>query len=122
MTALAVVPLPADPMAVAWPSNSGEDMAQLPEETTDTPTLSAQGDLKSDVRLLAYQVALLDKKLDRFFDEVKNSYATKVDLANVKDDVEKLNNNINWLVKIIIGAIVVALLGLVIVKGGVVPR
>lgn len=97
-------------------------MANLPDETTDTPTLSAQGDIKSDVRLLAYQVALLDKKLDRFFDEVKNSYATKVELANLKDDVEKLNNNIGWLVKIIIGAVVVALLGLVIVKGGVVPR
>lgn len=97
-------------------------MPTLPEETTDTPALSAQGDLKSDVRLLAYQVAQLDKKLDRFFDEVKNNYASKTDLKNVKDDVDKLNNNIGWLVKIIIGAVVIALLGLVIVKGGIAPR
>lgn len=97
-------------------------MPTLPEESTDTPVLSGQGDIKSDVRLLAYQVAQLDKKLDRFFDEVKNNYASKTDLKNVKDDVDKLNNNIGWLVKIIIGAVVIALLGLVIVKGGVAPR
>lgn len=97
-------------------------MPTLPEESTDTPVLSGQGDIKSDVRLLAYQVAQLDKKLDRFFEEVKNNYASKADLKNVKDDVDKLNNNIGWLVKIIIGAVVIALLGLVIVKGGVAPR
>ncbi|GJD77019.1 hemolysin XhlA family protein [Methylobacterium gregans] len=97
-------------------------MPTLPEESTDTPVLSGQGDIKSDVRLLAYQVAQLDKKLDRFFEEVKNNYASKADLKNVRDDVEKLNNNIGWLVKIIIGAVVVALLGLVIVKGGIAPR
>ncbi len=97
-------------------------MPTLPEESTDTPVLSGQGDIKSDVRLLAYQVAQLDKKLDRFFDEVKNNYASKADLKNVKDDVDKLNNNLGWLVKIIIGAVVVALLGLVIVKGGIAPR
>ncbi|MFC6047181.1 hypothetical protein ACFPYM_04965 [Methylobacterium hispanicum] len=101
---------------------SGNAMPTLPEESTDTPVLSGQGDIKSDVRLLAYQVAQLDKKLDRFFEEVKNNYASKADLKNVKDDVDKLNNNIGWLVKIIIGAVVVALLGLVIVKGGVSPR
>lgn len=97
-------------------------MPTLPEESTDTPVLSGQGDIKSDVRLLAYQVAQLDKKLDRFFEEVKNNYASKAYLKNVKDDVDKLNNNIGWLVKIIIGAVVIALLGLVIVKGGVAPR
>jgi len=97
-------------------------MAPLPEENVDTPLLSGQGDLKSDVRLLAYQVGLLDKKLDRFFEEVKNSYATKSEMQNVKEDVKKLNDNIGWLVKIIIGAIVVALLGVVLVKGGVAPR
>lgn len=97
-------------------------MASLPEENVDTPLLSGQGDIKSDVRLLAFQVGLLDKKLDRFFEEVKNNYATKAELDGVKDGVKKLNENISWLVKIIIGAVVVALLGLVIVKGGVVPR
>ncbi|KNY21639.1 hypothetical protein [Methylobacterium sp. ARG-1] len=94
----------------------------LPDETTEVPLLSGQGDLKSDVRLLAFQVSLLDKKLDRFFDEVKANYASKSDLKNLKDDVDKLNANIGWLVKIIIGVVVVAILGLVIVKGGAVPR
>ena len=45
-------------------------------------------------------------------------YAVK----DLKEDVDKLNANIGWLVKIIIGAVVVALLGLVIVKGGIAPR
>ncbi|KQP67599.1 hypothetical protein ASF52_19080 [Methylobacterium sp. Leaf112] len=97
-------------------------MAPLPDENADSPLLSGQGDLKSDVRLLAYQVALLDKKLDRFFDEVKNNYATKTEVENLKGDVKKVNDNISWLVKIILGAVVAALLGLVLVKGGMVPQ
>jgi hypothetical protein len=103
-------------------TRTSEPMPMMPDETSEAPLLSGQGDLKSDVRLLAYQVALLDKKLDRFFDEVKNNYATKSEVKDLKEDVDKLNANIGWLVKIIIGAVVVALLGLVIVKGGVAPR
>lgn len=97
-------------------------MAPLPEENVDTPLLSGQGDIKSDVRLLAFQVGLLDKKLDRFFDEVKNNYATKTEVDNLKGDMKKVNDSISWLVKIILGAVVAALLGLVLVKGGMVPR
>ena len=74
--------------------------------------------LKSDVRLLQYQVGQLDKKLDRFFDEVKNNYASKGDLQGVKDDVHDLKSNISWVIKIIVGAVLAALLGLVIMKGG----
>lgn len=74
--------------------------------------------LKSDVRLLQYQVGQLDKKLDRFFDEVKNNYASKGDLQGVKDDVHDLKSNISWVIKIIVGAVLAGLLGLVIMKGG----
>lgn len=74
-------------------------------------------DLRSDVRVLAYQVSELDKKLDRFFDEVKNNYASKNELVGVKEDVAKLKDNISWLIKLVIGAVVVALLGLVVSKG-----
>lgn len=81
--------------ALPLPSNSGEDMAPLPEENVDTPLLSGQGDLKSDVRLLAFQVGLLDKKLDRFFDEVKNNYVTKSEVENLKDDMKKVNDSIS---------------------------
>jgi len=122
MTVPALASPSADHMARVWPSNSGEDMAPLPEENVDTPLLSGQGDLKSDVRLLAFQVGLLDKKLDRFFDEVKNNYATKSEVENLKDDMKKVNDSISWLVKIILGAVVAALLGVVLVKGGMVPR
>lgn len=74
-------------------------------------------DLRSDVRVLNYQVGELDKKLDRFFDEVKNSYASKGELAGIKEDVVKLKDNLSWLIKLVIGAVVVALLGLVVSKG-----
>lgn len=74
--------------------------------------------LKSDVVLLQYQVGQLDKKLDRFFDEVKNNYASKGDLQGLKDDVHDLKSNISWVIKIILGAVIAAVLGLVVMKGG----
>lgn len=74
--------------------------------------------LKSDVRLLQYQVGQLDKKLDRFFDEVKNNYASKGDLQAVKDDVTGLKANLSWVIKIVVGAVLAAVLGLVVLKGG----
>lgn len=74
--------------------------------------------LKSDVRLLQYQVGQLDKKLDRFFDEVKNNYVTKGDLSNVQADVNDLKASLSWAVKIVVGAVLMGLLGLVILKGG----
>lgn len=74
-------------------------------------------DLRSDVRVLAYQVGELDKKLDRFFDEVKANYASKNELNGLKEDVNKLKDNLSWVIKLVIGAVVVALLGLVISKG-----
>jgi high-affinity Fe2+/Pb2+ permease len=43
-------------------------------------------------------------------------------VENLKDDMKKVNDSISWLVKIILGAVVAALLGVVLVKGGMVPR
>lgn len=95
----------------------------LTDGDMDPPDAGHQGGpldplLKSDVRLLQYQVGQLDKKLDCFFDEVKSNYATKGDLQSVKDDVHDLKSNISWVIKIIVGAVLAALLGLVIIKGG----
>ena len=98
-------------------------MASLPDENTETPVLSGQGDLKSDVRLLAYQVrASRQKNSTGFSMRSKTTMRRKSELKGLKEDVDKLNANIGWLVKIIIGAVVIAVLGLVIVKGGIAPR
>ena len=79
----------------------------------------AGSDLRGDVRVLMFQVGELDKKVDRFFDEVKNNYASKNELLALKEDVKSLNNNMSWVIKLIVGAVVIALLGIVVIKGGV---
>lgn len=71
-----------------------------------------------DTYLLQYQVSQIDKKLDRLMDEVKNNYASKSDLQGVRDDVHDLKSNISWVIKIIVGAVLAGVLGLVIMKGG----
>ena len=89
-----------------------------PQQTQEYPQQPAPpADLRSDVRVLTYQVGELDKKLDRFFDEVKANYASKTELVGIKEDVAKLKDNLSWLIKLVIGAVVIALLGLVISKG-----
>ncbi|MBX9934577.1 MAG: hypothetical protein K2Y56_24180 [Methylobacterium sp.] len=80
---------------------------------------SSDQDLKSDVRLVKYQVEQLDKKFDTLTTELKNSYATKTELSVIRDDVTSLKNNVSWIVKLILGAVIMAVLGVVLVKGGV---
>jgi hypothetical protein len=54
-------------------------------------------------------------------EDLRNVYATKVELKDVAEDVSKLKDHVGWLVKSIIGAFLAAVIGLVLVKGGV-PR
>ena len=96
------------------------------DDAKDTAILSNKGGIQTAVAVLTVKVnaldktlSHLDKKLDTFFNEVKNNYATKMELKDVKDDVDKVNANIGWLVKIVVGAVVTGLLGLLLVKGGV---
>ncbi|SOC12761.1 hemolysin XhlA [Ureibacillus xyleni] len=39
-------------------------------------------------------------------------------IKDMKDDMESIKNNTTWILRLIIGAIVMALLGLVLVNGG----
>ena len=59
--------------------------------------------------------------------KIDDTYATKADLSDVKlaakteldntqKEVDSIKNNINWIVKIIVGAVVVAILGVVVVQ------
>lgn len=51
--------------------------------------------------------------------ELKSTFATKADLQSLEEEVTSLKANQGWIVKIIVGAVVSAVLGIVLVKGGV---
>ena len=70
---------------------------------------------------LGSRIENLGQKLDAFTLELKSNYATKTDLTIVDDKIRKVQDNQSWVIKLIVGAVIVAVLGLVIVKGGV-PR
>ncbi len=55
----------------------------------------------------------------RHREDLRNVYATKTELKDVVDDVAKLKDHVGWLVKSLLGAIVLAIVGLVLSKGGV---
>ncbi|GJE77302.1 hypothetical protein [Methylorubrum suomiense] len=51
--------------------------------------------------------------------ELKSTFATKDEFKGLQEQVNGLKNNQSWIVKIILGAVVAAVLGVVLVKGGV---
>lgn len=70
---------------------------------------------------LGSRIEALGQKFDAFTQELKTTYATKTDLSIVDEKVRKVQDNQGWVIKLIVGAVIVAILGVVIVKGGV-PR
>ena len=68
---------------------------------------------------LGTRIEALSQKFDAFTQELKSTYATKTDLSIVDEKVRKVQDNQGWVIKLIIGAVIVAVLGLVIAKGGV---
>jgi hypothetical protein len=67
---------------------------------------------------LGTRIEALGQKFDAFTQELKSTYATKTDLSIVDEKVRKVQDNQGWVIKLIIGAVIVAVLGLVIAKGG----
>ena len=51
--------------------------------------------------------------------ELKSNFATKSDVHALEEEIKGIKGNQSWIVKIIIGAVVTAVLGLVLVKGGI---
>ena len=101
-------------------------------EDPKTHEAVATTELRVQVGILGERVQGIDKnlgnridglgqKFDAFVQELKTSYATKNDLAMVDEKVRKVQDAQSWVIKLIVGAVIVAVLGLVIVKGGVHP-
>jgi hypothetical protein len=102
-----------------------ETESMSPQQTR-TPASSAGAggggdDFRGDMKLLTYKVDELTRKFDKFSDEIKTTYASKTEVAELRDDVHGIKGNITWLLRLVIGLIVAAVIGLVIVKGGT-PR
>lgn len=53
--------------------------------------------------------------------ELKSNFATKSELKSLEDEVYQIKNWHNWAAKIVGGLILAAIVGMVLVKGGV-PR
>ena len=70
---------------------------------------------------LGSRIEALGQKFDAVTQELKATYATRTDLSIVDEKVRKVQDNQGWVIKLIIGAVIAAVLGLVIAKGGV-PR
>lgn len=87
------------------------------DERRDSPAFVQ---MQIDVAVLKQAVGGIDKKLDHIAVDLRDTYARKTDVKEVEERVKKLNDNISWVIKIVIGAVIVAVLGLIIAKGGVV--
>lgn len=83
----------------------------------DSPAVT----MRVDVAVLKEKVGSIDKKLDTLAASLANVYATKDEMKVLKEDIAGLKSNQGWIIKLIVGAVIVAVLGLVIVKGGI-PR
>lgn len=93
-------------------------MAPMSDQITpDRPRID-DPDLRSDVRLLGYKFDQLDKKFDVLTGELKNSYATRGEVADVKEDVAGIKSQLTWVVRLVLGAMIMAVVALVIQKGG----
>lgn len=47
---------------------------------------------------------------------LEDKYAKKSDMTSIHTNLDSLNDNVKWVVRLVIGAVIAALLGLVIIK------
>jgi hypothetical protein len=75
--------------------------------------------MQVDVAVSATKLDAVQSDVRGIREDLRNVYATKTELKDVVDDVSKLKDHVGWLVKSVLGAIVLAVVGLVLSKGGV---
>lgn len=76
--------------------------------------------LNTDVAVLTERVGNTNTKLDQLnenFAKALLTFATKEDLGALVKDVQGIKGGIGWAVKIVIGAIIVSVLGLLMKTG-----
>lgn len=48
-------------------------------------------------------------------EDQKQNYVTRYEFVNVKTDVDTLNDNVKWIVRLVIGTVITAIMGLILV-------
>lgn len=84
-------------------------------------------DVATNIAILLERSATQGERMNEMSADLKatreaiaTTYATKSEVSDVREDVRGIKNSLGWVVKIVVGAVLVAVLGLVIAKGGVV--
>ncbi|HWL12287.1 MAG TPA: hemolysin XhlA family protein [Ureibacillus sp.] len=70
---------------------------------------------KRMVLIMDQRVSTLEDKVSKL--ETRMAVA-EAGLKDMKEDMQSIKNNTTWILRLIVGAIVTALLGLIIVNGG----
>ena len=76
--------------------------------------------MQIDMAVQTEKVGTIGGDIRAIRDDLRNVYATKVEVSDLFEDVKALKANVSWLVKLIFGAVIMAILSLVLVKGGVI--
>ena len=105
----------------------GAHPAFLRLSSKDDPLMSETGNGTDDAAWVKMQIdmAVTKEKVDTVLGDVRgiredlrNVYVTKTEFRDLVEDVTSLKNGQGWVIKIIVGAVIAAILGLVLVKGG----
>ncbi len=67
---------------------------------------------------LSESSAVLESKLDRAIDDIKglsNNFASKTSVDNIEKRVKSIEDNNKWVVRVVLGIVISAILGLVVV-------
>jgi len=95
------------------------DQESMMPDTPKSQDEAAWTKMQVDVAVSATKLDAVQSDLRGIREDLRNVYATKTELKDVVDDVSKLKDHVGWLVKSVLGAIVLAVVGLVLSKGGV---
>ncbi|MBE7204161.1 MAG: hypothetical protein INR70_41095 [Parafilimonas terrae] len=95
------------------------DQESMMPEAPKSQDEAAWTKMQVDVAVSATKLDAVQSDVRGIREDLRNVYATKTELKDVVDDVTKLKDHVGWLVKSVLGAIVLAIVGLVLSKGGV---
>lgn len=56
-----------------------------------------------------------EKGIEKINETLERAYVSKAEFNSVKEDVNNLNDNVKWIVRLVLGSVIMALIGLVIV-------